>query len=194
MNEAKMYEQLAYIKRRLETFPYSTHESRVIGECLSFLVRTIAGEEVDIGIDNTGKTPTLINGQAVAVDANYRCRGGVQIAEGVIQYPAPGDGEQIRNQPGGIQTQLTGGVGAPIDVKAGLTAFHGGTQPSHSPAPEVKPVPGSLMDTAMKSMTPPSPPPPEISDDAVFDAMKRLLGADESDESDNTEPEPDKAA
>ena len=158
--QERMMAQLAYIKRRLETWSPASHESRMLGDLLMLLTQTVGGEEASVGSAAAG---ILQEGANVPVHLQeQQRRGGVQLAPGVVQYPAapqvvlpPGG----MNQPGGMQSQAALQP-APIDVAAGIAAM--GAPPLGVAAPAVPmptPVPGLLADQALGGQAVAGPPP-----------------------------------
>lgn len=173
-NEQRMYQQLGFLQQRLQSYPHSNHECRAINDILQLLIRTIAGEEIDMGSEIIGGGQ-LQPGVNIQVDQQYKNRGGVQIAEGVIQYPPPNaqQSQGIPNQPGGIQVQTIVGP-APIDVEAGLAAFTG-KAPAGRPDLVPQPLPGSLMDVAQRGGTIAVPPNGEEAENKALSEMESIL-------------------
>lgn len=169
MNE-KLFEQLAMIRQRLVTFPFSNHEAICIRDCMDILIRTIAGEVIEEEISVAGGV--LRDGQNIRVD-QLQQQGGKQLAEGVVEYPAP---RVPMNQPGGIQTQVVQQGGALIDIEAAL-----GKKPAGSTDGLPEPLPGSIMYQAMHGENANNPQKvPEVSEAAAMAEMESLLGGNDS--------------
>jgi len=83
--------QLVVIKERLETYPLAGHESICLKDCMLLLIRTIAGEKVEgLNLSNIGggvmeNSPEQGNSEFIGGEMRV---GGVEIAPGVVQYPA----------------------------------------------------------------------------------------------------------
>lgn len=133
------FSQLAYIKSRLETYPLANHECTCLKDCMILLIRTFAGEVIP------GAQLANIGGGIVSDPANGsehrevfvggEMRNGVEIAPGVIQYPAPPDPNTM-------------------DIGAAEREHGKSLAPSRPPVPSgmPKPVKGSLMAVAMDAM------------------------------------------
>jgi len=135
-NEAKLFRQLAAIKHRLETFPFSSHEVKCVRDALIVLIRTVAGEV----IESAQPVKVVPAGESVMV-GNQQLTGGVEIAPGVMVYHGGSISPSNPSQPAQPATDDRGGV--LIDVGAGRPY-----DPIHNPR-GVKPIPGSLMAKAL---------------------------------------------
>lgn len=148
--EERMYQQLAFILRRLDTFPYANHEARMLGDCIRNLVLTIAGENIDMMAAPGGGT-MLQPGQDVSMhQQDYEKRGGVKLSENCIQYPPQITAQsptRINQAGGGIENSQ--GSGALVDIQAGIAAMAGGIGEVKEQATMPEPIPGSLMAAAL---------------------------------------------
>ena len=137
MTAEEMFNQLAVIKQRLETYPCANHEARCMSECMVLLIRTIVGEKVpELLLANIGGgTMEPQNGPGI-VDRSIQgeMRGGVEISPGCVQYPA------APNQ-------------ATMDVEAAQRALHDSQAAAAAPVPADMPTPieGSIMAMALQS-------------------------------------------
>ena len=130
----EMFGQLAIIKDRLETYPLANHEVVCLKDCMLLLIRTFAGERIPElqlarvggGIMETGNQ----NGLSEYIGGEMRA-GGIEIAPGVVQYPAAPNT-------------------ATIDVEASQRELNTSLKPAKAPPPDMpKPVAGSLMAMAL---------------------------------------------
>ena len=171
--EERMMAQLGMVLTRLDTFPFSNHEAKMLGDCVRTVVLTMAGQEVDIGIA-PGGGEMLQNGQQVAVhQQEFQRRGGVQISENCVQYP-PAE-PRINQAGGGIETPQ-GQRGALIDVQAGVVALTGKGVGGAPPRPDLvpQPVAGSLMAAALGGQSVGAPV-PDVSEEEAMREMDAML-------------------
>ncbi len=196
----RMMVQLNHVVRRMETLQFANHEARIVGQMLTIVCKTIAGEICDIG---DGYAAVLQEGVNVPVHLQQQAlRGGVETSPGVIQYPpAPSappphpaqdinvthhpvqhPNHQQHSPPGGIQSQVQHGASQGMDIEAGVAAFTGqgvAGGPLRKDL-QVTPAPGSMMAQAQgEAVAPPADITPEQRDEAGRRAeaeMEHLLG------------------
>lgn len=130
-SDEMIFAQLAAVKHRLETFPWSNHEAKCLRDCLLIVIRSIVGEVIEREERPGSNIPP---GDSITV-GNQRLYGGVEVAPGVVVY-APG-GTQV------VAPVSDDRGGALMDIAAGLP-YHPQTNPRG-----IKPVPGSLMARAL---------------------------------------------
>ena len=134
----QIFNQLAHIKSRLETFPSGNHEFIALKDIILILIRTFAGEVIpELQLANIGggvMEPQNDPGHTNVTANGEIMKGGIEIAPGVIQYPASPSV-------------------ATMDVEASQSALHESLAPARAPVPSdmPKPVAGSLMAMAMQS-------------------------------------------
>jgi hypothetical protein len=154
-----MMAQLAFVKRRIQTMNFASHESRILADMILLLAQTIGGEEANVASLAGG---VLQDGVDVPVHLQEsQRRGGIEIAPGVVQYPAPTLPAGGVNVPGGIQTQAQLQP-APIDVQAGMMALTGEVPPTRPDLAPPTPVPGSLAAQALGGLPVNAPVEPPI--------------------------------
>lgn len=164
ITQDKMFQQLAIIKSRLEGFPFANHEAVMLRDCLLGLIRTIVGDDLPVTLGGgaiAGHFQDGQNGEVMSV-AGRAYTGGAEIAPGVMMYPpqnpAPVGGHQSpqlqqhqQHYPPNHQVPQQPPVAqqpALIDVEAGMAALG---QVMGAPAPGLpQPLPGSLMDQALR--------------------------------------------
>ena len=135
----EVIEQLAVIKQRLETYPFANHEATCMKDCMLLLIRTFAGEKVpELQLARIGGgTMETSHAQGASEFINGEMRvGGVEIAPGVVQYPA-------------APTVAT------IDVEASQRELDLSLAPTKAPLPGLPtPLPNSLMAQALANEAP----------------------------------------
>lgn len=165
--EDPIFRQLAITYRRLNEYTFSNHESRFLRDCLSVVIRSMAGEELDLATTKLGEStlqgaiagPPASNAPSVTIGGQV-LTGGIETAPGVVQYLP-------QNQQPSHHVVHQGDQPVAIDVQAGLAALGQGVPPgvpqsvpgngSPSPLPGLPaPVPGSLMDMALNPPKEPS--------------------------------------
>lgn len=135
MTRDETFQQLVVIKERLDTYPFATHENICLKDCLLLLLRTIAGEKIsELQLAQVGggtMEGAEQNGNSEVIGGVLR-GGGVEIAPGVMQYPA-------------MQAVPT------MDVEATTRELKQSLAPSRAPLPldMPKPAKGSLMAQAL---------------------------------------------
>lgn len=130
LSQEETMAQLVVIKTRLETYPLANHEVICLKDCMLLLIRTFAGEKIPelqlarVGGGTMESGP--VNNNSEFINGEMR-RGGVEIAPGVMQYPA-------------AQDSVT------MDVEASLGELNSSLEVTKAPPPEMpKPVAGSMM-------------------------------------------------
>ena len=134
MTRDETFQQLAIIKQRLDTYPWAHHEVICMKDCLLLLIRTIAGEnisELQLSRVGGGTMETATQQGNSEVIGGVMRNGGIEIAPGVMQYPAAN-------------------AGPTMDVEANIRELNQSLAPSKAPLPDMPtPAPGSLMAEAL---------------------------------------------
>jgi hypothetical protein len=139
------FKQLAAIKARLETYPMHEHQAVCLRDCMLLLIRTFAGEQVpELTLSSIGGGTMEAQGEvgqpSVNIGGELR-KGGVEIAPGVVQYPAAG-------------------AAVTMDVEASERELSKSLAHTKAPPPDMpKPVAGSLMAQAMEAESENAPEP-----------------------------------
>ena len=141
ITESEAFQQLAYIRYRLQQYPFANHECIMLKDCLMGIIATLGGDKLPNTPHLTDGDKTGNTGHSVTIGDRV-LQHGQQIAEGVVVY-APN--APVVPQQAPMQQAL-------VDVDAAMEAARGGGAPG-VPAPisdtDIKPVPGSLMAQAL---------------------------------------------